>query len=66
MLVGRGEVGLQVGFHGWQVGELLSAVATLPPVVVIVEDILFLVFIFFKEMMTDVLERSEQGLTCQS
>ena len=44
MLVGRGEVGLQVGFHGWQVCELLSAVATLPPVVVIIEDILFLVF----------------------
>ena len=49
MLVGRGEVGLQVGFHGWQVGELLSAVATLPPVVVIIEDILFLVFIFYKK-----------------
>ena len=46
MLVGRGEVGLQVGFHGWQVGELLSAVATLPPVVVIIEDICFL-FSFF-------------------
>ena len=49
MLVGRGEVGLKVGFHGWQVGELLSAVATLPPLVVIIEDILFLVFVFYKK-----------------
>ena len=49
MLVGRGKVGLQVGFHGWQVGELLSAVATLPPLVVIIEDILFLVFVFYKK-----------------
>ena len=66
MLVGRGKVGLQVGFHGWQVCELLPAVATLPPLVVIIEDILFLVFFLFRKMITDVLERSEQGLTCQS
>ena len=47
MLVGRGKVGLQVGFHGWQVCELLSAVATLPPVFVNnIEDVLFLVLIF--------------------
>ena len=29
-VVGRGEVGLQVSLHCWQVCELLSAIATLP------------------------------------
>ena len=30
-VVGGGEVGLQVCLHCWQVGELLPAIATLPP-----------------------------------
>ena len=68
MLVGRGQVGLQVGFHGWQVGELLSAVATLPPVVVIIEDILLFVFLFFclgdlsKDLPVDLSRLADLGL----